>query len=83
MQFQPATHTFEMDMREYHCNNDDGYCYRCQRVLRASHYILRAGGMLMFTHVVRMHVVWSVVGVPTKPSAAMEDTSASHMQVGQ
>ena len=39
--------------------------------------------MLMFIHAVRMHVVWSVVGVSTKPSAAMEDTSASHTQVGQ
>ena len=48
-----------------------------------THYILRAGGMLVFIHVGGMHVVWSVAGVPTKPSAAMEDTSASHMQVGQ
>ena len=30
-----------------------------------------------------MHVVWSVVGVQTKPSAAMEDTRTSHTQVGQ
>ena len=39
--------------------------------------------LLMFIHVVRMRVVWSVSGVPAKPSAAMEDTSASHTQVGQ
>ena len=39
--------------------------------------------LLMFIHVVRMHVVWSVAGVPNKPSAAMEDTGTSHVQVGQ
>ena len=40
------------------------------------------GGCLVI-HAGRMHIVWSVVGVPTKPSAAMEDTSANYMLLGQ
>ena len=39
--------------------------------------------LLIFIHAVRMHVVWSAVGVQAKPSAAMEDTRTSHTQVGQ
>ena len=42
---------------------------------------LVSGMLLMFIHVGRMHVVWSVAGVPTKPSAAMEETSTNNTTI--
>ena len=35
--------------------------------------------VLMFVHVGRMHVVWSVAEAPTKHGPAMEDTSTRRM----